>query len=249
MSENRIPKIIHYCWFGRSPLTNLTLKCIDSWKKYLPEYEIKIWNEDNFDINMIPYTQQAYAAKKYAYVSDYARFWILYHYGGVYFDTDVEVIKPMDEIIQAGSYMGSENIAQPDSKLRVNSGLGIAAIKGLPLYKDILDYYSSLSFVVNGKMKLTTVVEIISNILYSKGLKSVNEIQHVEGVTIYPAEYFASRNVAEFSIPRTNNSYSIHYYVGSWMPKRYRILYKCLSFLPSNWVRFMIRTKKKVFRK
>ena len=103
-----IPKIIHYCWFGRNPLPESAQKCIASWKKFLPDYEIKEWNEDNFDVNIIPYTKEAYEAKKYAFVSDYARFWILYKYGGLYFDTDVEVIKPMDDIIERGPFMGIE---------------------------------------------------------------------------------------------------------------------------------------------
>ena len=102
----KIPKTIHYCWFGRNPLPSLAIKCIASWKKYLPDYEIKEWNEDNFDVNVIPYTREAYAAKKYAFVSDYARFKILYEEGGLYFDTDVEVIKPFDDIIARGAFMG-----------------------------------------------------------------------------------------------------------------------------------------------
>ena len=101
-----IPKIIHYCWFGHNPLPESAKKCIESWKKYLPGYEIKEWNESNFNVNAIPYTEEAYRLKKYAFVSDYARFWILYHYGGLYFDTDVEVIKRMDDIIERGAFMG-----------------------------------------------------------------------------------------------------------------------------------------------
>ena len=101
-----IPKKIHYCWFGRGPLPDLAKKCIASWRKYLPEYEIKEWNEDNFDVHCIPYCSEAYDAGKYAFVSDYARFKILYEYGGLYFDTDVEVIKAMDDIISRGPFMG-----------------------------------------------------------------------------------------------------------------------------------------------
>ena len=140
-----IPKIIHYCWFGRNPLPELALRCIESWKKFLPDYEIKEWNEDNFDVNIIPYTAQAYKAKKYAFVSDYARFWILYQYGGVYFDTDVEVIKPMEEFIKQGSFMGCENGADGGG-LRVAPGLGLGVESGSELYKEILDKYASFSF-------------------------------------------------------------------------------------------------------
>ena len=110
---NMIPKVIHYCWFGGNPLPASAKKCIASWRKYLPDYEIKEWNESNFDVNIIPYTAEAYKAKKYAFVSDYARFWILYKYGGLYFDTDVEVIKNMDDIIAKGAFMGCENEAKP----------------------------------------------------------------------------------------------------------------------------------------
>lgn len=130
-----IPKIIHYCWFGRNPLPELAQKCIASWKKYLPDYEIKEWNEDNFDVNIIPYTAEAYAQKKYAFVSDYARFWILHKYGGIYFDTDVEVIRPIDDIIARGNFMGFEtdpNPAKGDaSEGSVAPGLGLGVAPGL----------------------------------------------------------------------------------------------------------------------
>ena len=103
-----IPKIIHYCWFGRNELPKSALRCIDSWRKHFPDYEIKEWNEDNFDVDMMPFTREAYARKKYAFVSDVARFWILYHHGGLYFDTDVEVIRPMHDIVARGAFMGIE---------------------------------------------------------------------------------------------------------------------------------------------
>ena len=96
-----ISKVIHYCWFGGKPLPKLAEKCIESWKRYLPDYEIKRWDETNFDVSIIPYTQEAYQKGKYAFVSDYARFWIIYHYGGIYFDTDVEVIASLDKIINS----------------------------------------------------------------------------------------------------------------------------------------------------
>ena len=130
-----IPKIIHYCWFGRNPLPDSAKKCIESWRKFFPEYEIKEWNEDNFDVHLIPYVEEAYNAKKYAFVSDYARFWILYFYGGVYFDTDVEVIRPMDDILAKGGFMG----VQHDYFL--NPGLGMASVAYHQIYKFILYYY------------------------------------------------------------------------------------------------------------
>ena len=239
-----IPKVIHYCWFGRNPLPDLAVRCINSWKEYLPEYEIKEWNEDNFDVNIIPYTKDAYENKKYAFVSDYARFWILYNYGGVYFDTDVEVIKPMDSIIQLAPYMGCETLASSKSGVRVAPGLGLAAPANHKLYKEILEHYETLRFIENGKINLTTVVDITTGILKKKGLKNVDEIQEIEGVRIYPPEFFASRENAEFTIPRTSNSYSVHYYAGSWWPKKYQRKYKILSWLPKSWVRCLMGLKR-----
>ena len=126
-----IPKVIHYCWFGKNPLPASAQKCIASWRKYLPDYEIKEWNEDNFEVNAVPYTQQSYEVRKYAFVSDYARFWILYHFGGLYFDTDVEVIKPLDDIIKRGAFMGIEQGAFMDGKPMVAPGLGMGIVKKL----------------------------------------------------------------------------------------------------------------------
>ena len=135
-----IPKIIHYCWFGRNPRPASAKKCIASWRKYLPDYEIKEWNEDNFDVNIIPYTQQAYEMKKYAFVSDYARFWILYHYGGLYFDTDVEVIKSFDDIVDKGAFMGLEiDGTKKDTKIAIAPGLGLGAETGMSIYYQILE--------------------------------------------------------------------------------------------------------------
>ena len=153
-----IPKIIHYCWFGRGLLPELAQKCIASWKKYLPDYEIKEWNEDNFDVNIIPYTAEAYARKKYAFVSDYARFWVLYKYGGIYFDTDVEVIKSFDEIVTKGNFMGfeldpnGENSPKkyaPRYAFSVNPGVGLGMAKGHSFVKKMLDYYATLHFDTN----------------------------------------------------------------------------------------------------
>ena len=133
-----IPKVIHYCWFGGKPLPKSAKKCIASWKKFMPDYEVKEWNESNFDIDLIPYTREAYNDNKYAFVSDVARFWLLYHEGGMYFDTDVEVITPMDGFISQGAFLGWEKPSAV-GLYNVNPGLGMAAPKGLPFYQEMLD--------------------------------------------------------------------------------------------------------------
>lgn len=218
-----IPKIIHYCWFGKNPLPNTAIKCIESWKKFFPDYEIKEWNEDNFDINSIPYTAQAYAAKKYAFVSDYARFWILYNYGGLYFDTDVEVIRPMNDIVSKGSFMGCEKPyvegATPNS-LGVAPGLGLGVNPGLGLIKEILEEYEKFCFIkADGSLNLTTIVEYTTNILCKHDLKNSPDIQFIAGCYIYPSDYFSPKNVDTRELVITENTRSIHHYDASWASK------------------------------
>ena len=184
-----IPKIIHYCWFGGKPLPKSAEKCIASWKKYLPDYEIKRWDESNFDVNAIPYTREAYAACKFAFVSDYARFWILYHYGGVYFDTDVEVIRPIDDIINRGGFLGVES--NRNGIYTVNPGLGFAATQGTAVIGEMVNLYSTFHFInTDGASDLKNIVEITTDYLSSKGLQNTDEIQDCCGFTIYPKDYF-----------------------------------------------------------
>ncbi len=206
-----IPKIIHYCWFGGNPLPELAQKCIASWKKFLPNYEIKEWNESNYDVRKIPYTAQAYDAKKYAFVSDYARFDILYQYGGVYFDTDVEVIKPMDDILANGAFMGLESAGN------IASGLGIAAGSEETIFKEILKSYEGEKFVnKDGTLNLKTVVVRVSDIFRKHGFTNEVTIQRCAGITIYPMEYFCPKSIKTGLIKLTDNSYTIHHYDGSW---------------------------------
>ena len=213
-----IPKTIHYCWFGRNPLPKSAVKCIDSWRKFFPDYEIKEWNEDNFDVNSIPYTAEAYQAKKYAFVSDYARFWILYHYGGVYFDTDVEVIKPMDDIIERGAFMGIEVEAGDSTPYPlVAPGLGIAVEAGHEFYEQLLDYYSKIHFRdSNGVLNQETVVHHTSRLLVKAGMKPMNDIQNVSGIWIYPQDYFNPLDSLTGRLSKTDNTRSIHWYSATW---------------------------------
>lgn len=220
-----IPKVIHYCWFGRNPLPPLAVKCIESWKKYLPDYEIKEWNEDNFDVDIIPYTREAYEARKYAFVSDYARFYILYHHGGLYFDTDVEVIRPMDDIVARGAFMGCENEAKTgETALAVAPGLGLGCNPGLRVYAEILDLYAGLHFKrADGGLNLKTVVAYTTELLVAKGLENVNEVQCVADVWVYPKEYFCPMDYQTNVLTATENTRSIHHYAASWHGMRHRV--------------------------
>ena len=212
-----IPKTIHYCWFGHNPLPPLAVKCIESWRKFLPDYEIKEWNEDNFDVNIIPYTAEAYKAKKYAFVSDYARFWILYHYGGLYFDTDVEVIRPLDDIIARGPFMGCET----DTKPGVNPGLGLGVNPGLGLYQEMLVYYEKLHYLSSDDsiVEQQTIVHHTTALLRQHGLSDVAGIQQVAGVYIYPHEYFCPIDTVTKHLTITAHTRTIHHYAASWMEK------------------------------
>ena len=229
-TQNKISKVIHYCWFGGKPLPPLALKCIESWKKYFPDYEIKEWNESNYDVNSILYTKQAYAAKKYAFVSDYARIDILHRYGGIYLDTDVEIIRPLEDIIEHGPYMGFEcdansgykNVWDSTPRITVNIGLGFAAIKGDLFLSKMKEIYKTLSFnYKKGAINTTTVVTIITNELLNEGLEIKKGIQHVAGYYIYPAEYFAPKRDAKDkkTFILTDKTRSIHHYAGSWVSK------------------------------
>lgn len=239
-----IPKIIHYCWFGGNPLPPLALECIASWKKYLPDYEIWMWVEAilcppeggmnmiadkvmEFDVNSIPYTAEAYKQKKYAFVSDYCRFWVMHKYGGIYFDTDVEVIRPMDDIIARGNFMGFE--MDPDGEnspgryaprfcFSVALGLGFGMEKEHPFMQKMLDYYKDLQFETPPAdiSWYKTIVAYTTELLCAEGLKNTSGIQQVNDITVYPHEYFAPINVMSGRLKITDNTRTIHRYMGSW---------------------------------
>lgn len=240
--ENKIPKVIHYCWFGGNPLPELAKKCIASWEKFCPDYEIKEWNESNFDIHCCAYVKEAYEEKKWAFVSDYARFWILYHEGGLYFDTDVEIIAPLDELVSRGSFMGCEFLVEQNNSVKnmVNPGLGLAAAPGLGLYKEIIDFYNHHHFYYeDGSLNKTTVVEYTTEILKKHGLVLKNEIMQVEGMYIYPPEYFCPKNYVTGEIHITSNTKTIHHYSASWHSKEEQFLHKiaerCIKICGLKW--------------
>lgn len=216
-----IPKIIHYCWFGGKPLPKSAQKCIRSWKKYLPDYEIKRWDESNFDVDAIPYIKEAYSVGKYAFVSDYARFWILYHHGGVYFDTDVEVVKPLDDIIQKGNFLGVEQ--QVENGVTINPGLGLGVEKNNHMFEELMEIYQNSHFLLeDGTLCLKNIVEITTELLLDKGLKNTTDIQQCYGFTIYPKEFFCPIDYQTRELRVTENTRTIHHYAESWVPKSTR---------------------------
>ena len=214
-----IPKTIHYCWFGGKPKPKSVQRCIGSWRKFCPDYEIKEWNEENFDVNMIPYTRDAYKAGRYAFVSDVARFQVLYQEGGVYFDTDVEVIRPIDDLVERGAFMGWEK-ADASGNMHVAPGLGLAAPKHFPFYKEVLDGFASLPYYLeNGQWNPYTMIPLVTDLLKQKGLRVDGTFQNVNVINIYPADYLCPMDSLTGKIELTDNTHTIHHYSMSWLPK------------------------------
>lgn len=208
-----IPKIIHYCWFGRGQMPGLAAKCIDSWRRNLPDYEIKEWNEDNFDLAMYPYVREAYDNKKYAFVTDVVRLYALYTDGGIYLDTDVEVLRPFDKFLEHKTFLGFE-----DGK-NICTGI-IGSEKQCKWAKDNLDDYALRHFIKeDGSFDLTTNVVAVTDSMLSLGLKQDNTYQILQSsVAIYPQDYFSPKSVVNGKINLTGNSYTIHHFGGSWQP-------------------------------
>ena len=208
-----ISKIIHYCWFGRGEKPESAKKCIASWKKFCPDYEIKEWNEDNCDYLSMPFMAEAYKARKYAFVSDVMRLIVLEKYGGVYFDTDVELVKDISPLMNDDGFIGFEN------DMYVASGLTIAAIPHHPVIQAMISEYEKLHFTnPDGSFNTVGCPHLNSDVMEQFGLVRNGKEQMVEGIHVYPADYFNPRDSVTGKVTKTANTYSIHWYSMSWIP-------------------------------
>lgn len=212
-----IPKIVHYCWFGGNPKPDLAEKCIRSWKKYCPDYEIVEWNEDTFDLSTAPdYVQQAKAAGRWAFITDYVRLRALTEQGGIYMDTDVELIKPLDPYLQHRAFAGFE------SREGIQTGL-LACEKGFPLFREFMEYYDHASFLKpDGTPDTTTNVQILTGLCRKKGLVCNDRLQTIEGLTIYPKEFFCPVDFDTKQLKKTRKTVTIHWFSGSWQTEEER---------------------------
>ena len=209
-----IPKKIHYCWFGGNPLPESVKMCIASWEKKLPDYEIVEWNENTFDISKLKFTEQAASVKKWAFVSDVARLNALYEQGGIYMDTDVEVLKSLDEFLTDSAFTGFE------VRDCVMTAV-LACEKGNGLVKEILDYYINKNFInEDGSLNEIPNPVIFTEIFHKYGLKDNGKKQVVNGRTVYPEIYFSPNNFGRIFDRPSNNSYTIHHFDGSWRSKQ-----------------------------
>ena len=204
-----IPKIIHYCWFGENEKSPLIKRCIESWKIFCPDYEIKEWNESNFDVNCNAYVKKAYEMKKWAFVADYARFYVLYQYGGVYLDTDVQLVKNIDELRLKGKFAGFGNDEI------VSTGLILATEKNDWLCKKVMDTYIGEEFVWDDPSKILAIGRRVTRILIDSGLKPNGQMQMVQDYTIYPKYYFNPTG-GDIRGKVDERAYSIHHYAATW---------------------------------
>lgn len=215
-----IPKKIHYCWFGRGEKPKLAKKCIASWQKYCPEYEIIEWNEDNFDVNMNEYTKMCYEQKKYAFLSDYVRLLVVYQNGGLYFDTDVELVRNPDFLLNEEAFFGFETEGEKTKKEIINTGLAFGSVASGLALKAMLDEYNIL---LDGKSGTIGCPILNTKAMIKLGLQPGGELQKLSHATIYPKEYFNPYENITGTLNKTKNTVSIHWFAGSWLTPKQRI--------------------------
>lgn len=236
-----IPKIIHYCWFGRGPIPEAAQKCIESWHKFMPDYGYMLWNEENFDINCNQYVKEAYEANKYAFVSDYVRLYALNEFGGVYLDTDVEVLKPFDSLLSLSGFIGFEGSKhQP-----VGTGT-IACHPGGEWVLEQLKAYDGIHFLnPDGSYDLTTNPTRIARIMAQNGFIQNGAMQKYKDMYVFPTDYFCPRQTTgEFFL--TDNTFCDHHFMGSWNENRRKVT--LLSIIGQKNLTRLIKLKRLIFR-
>lgn len=220
-----IPKIIHYCWFGNSEVPTYLKKYIKSWEKYCPDYEIICWNEENYNINEHPFVREAYNNKTWALVSDYIRLDVVYKYGGIYLDTDVELLKNLDTLLENKLYVGLEQ-----TDFLCNTGLGFGAEKGNDVVKEMRDLYDNISF------DKSNLVSISCPILNTKIIKKHVEINKGEivkknGIAVFPPRYFDPLSSGKSEFLLCEDSYSMHHYAATWLSTSAKMKRKIIIFV------------------
>lgn len=229
-----IPKVIHYCWFGKNKIPDQYKTFMKTWEEYCPDYEIVQWNENNFDVSSNPYCMEAYKAGQWAFVSDYARLKIIYEEGGIYLDTDVELVRNIDALLQNKAYIGFQN------DYEVNTGLGFGAERHNPAIGTMLAMYGHRHFADNnGGYDRVPCPATNTAALLACGLKNgktgSRQIQRLDGITIYPEEYFNPMNWNNGKIQLTENTYTIHHYAGSWSSAQTKKMARIKKIMP-DWV-------------
>lgn len=239
-----IPKKIHYCWFGGKELPELAVHCIESWKKFCPDYEIIRWDETNTDLEENDYIKEAFNAQKWAFITDYVRLNVLYKYGGIYMDTDVEVTKSLDQFLMDKAFSGFENATQ------IPTGI-MASESGHPFFGKLLEYYKDRHFLhEDGTMDLTTNVLTITNIATANGFIPNNKKQTVCEMVFYPNDFFCPKDYVTGIAHVTENTACIHHFNGSWQTEEEKELVsirrKFINLLGSKVGTFIYKIYKNV---
>ena len=205
-----IPKKIHFCWMSGDPYPDDIQRCIDSWHKYMPDYEYKLWDKNTFDSSKWRYTSEALSKKKYAFVSDVVRLYALYTEGGIYLDSDIEVYKSFDPLLDNPAFSGIESGGRLAAWM-------MASEAGNPLFKELLSYYDDKVFLSDdGSMDLTPNTIPTTRILSDHGMVHRNELQKLDNITIYPEDYFCPKNPWTGKVTITDNTYAMHLFAGAW---------------------------------
>lgn len=213
-----IPKKIHYCWFGKGEKSKLIQDCIASWKRVCPDYEIVEWNEDNFDLECIPYVASAYKAKRYAHVTDYARLKIVYENGGIYLDTDVELIASLDRFLSHDSFFAMQH------SMEVASGLGFGAVAGAAILAELMENYEHKPCAERDSFLSETCVETDKPVFERRGLAPTNKVMYLEDTVVYPPRFFDPKDFETGKTTLTEDTVSIHHYSRTWHDECERLI-------------------------
>lgn len=231
-----IPKIIHLCWLSGDPYPTDIQRCLDSWKEHLPDYEVRLWDTNQFDVNSTIWTQQAFEAKKYAFAADYIRLYALYNYGGIYLDSDVVVYKKFDELLSLPYFIGLDHIGGFEAAV-------IGAEKGCTWIKDVLDYYNGRPFIMNnGSLDIESLPIIFHHRLVEKAYKFyllhgvMPYIEEEKRMYVFDGDFFNSRN--EVEVRRTHKSFCAHNYAGSWLKPNASLKERVKNLMPKCFLRF-----------
>ena len=245
-----IPKVIHYCWFGPNKLPNSAKTYMQTWKKHLPDYEIKLWNEKNFDINLYPYAKEAYADGKFAFVADVCRAHVLYYEGGIYFDTDVEVIKALDPLLKHTAFAGFEasTIDIIFNTKVINTQMGVIGSEAKSNWiEQVLYELKSLRY---DKYNSVTINSLVDKIVIKKGFVLEDEFQFFDNyLYLYPSEYFVAKDYQTGVINTSNSTYCIHHYDASWLSSHSKIKIKLKQILIRTFNQKTLTTMIKIKRK
>ena len=239
-----IPRIVHYCWLGRGKMPRLAMRCIESWRKYLPDYDLRLWNTNSFDVNSVPYVKEAYEAGKFAFAADYVRLFAIYQFGGVYMDSDVEVIKPLDKFLQYPAFSGFE------SEDSISAGI-LGSEQAGAWAKEQLGYYDNRHFRrSDGSLDLTTNVKIISTSMAAHGFKLNNTYQIYNNcMHVFPQDFFSPKSHTGM-LTITENTCCIHHFAGGWeSPKVKAKMFIIRKVLGPALTQRLIRLKRKLLRR